>query len=68
MKQYVPVEPTVNAAQVSTLTVVTTAILDDGNSVVVPNDAVVGDFVIQNADGSFKFDAKADFDAKYKAA
>ena len=68
MKQYVPIEVSVNAAQIASLSAVITATLDDGNTVLVDAQAQVGDFVIQAADGSFKLDAKADFDSKYKAA
>jgi hypothetical protein len=68
MKQYVPVEPTVNAAIITGLSVVTTATLDDGTTAIVPNTAIVGDALIQQVDGSLKLDAQADFLAHYKAA
>ena len=68
MKQYVPVEPTVNAAIISDLSVVTTATLDDETQAIVPNNAVVGDALVQQADGSLKLVAQADFLSHYKAA
>ena len=64
MKQYVPIEPTVNAAVI--LTIVRTATLDDGTNVVVDDSTQVGDFVIGEPDGSFKVDAATDFTSKYK--
>ena len=68
MKPYVPVEPTINAAQIVALAVVTTATFDDGTLATVPNTAVVGDFEVQQADGTLVHVAQADFLAHYKPA
>lgn len=68
MKQYVPIEPLINAGEVVSVDVVTTATLDDGSSVVVPNDCAAGDFVVQNADGTFKFVKSSDFLEHFRAA
>lgn len=68
MREFVPVEPTIQAAEIISLSVSTTAVLDDGSSVTVPNDATDGAYVIAQADGSLKLAGKADFEARYKAA
>lgn len=68
MNLYVPVESSVNAAVIANVSVVTTATLDDGSSVVVPDDFVAGDFVVQYIDGTFKFVKRNDFLVHFKAA
>jgi hypothetical protein len=70
MKQFVPVEPSINAAIIVALASVTTttATLDDDTVVTVPNTAIAGDFVIGNADGSFTYKTAEDFDAHFKPA
>lgn len=68
MRQYVPVEPSVQAAEIMALAIVTTATLDDGTTAIVANDTVIGAFAIQQDDGSLKIVDKADFELHYKAA
>jgi hypothetical protein len=68
MRPFVPVEPTIQASQIVSTAITTTATFDDGLVAVLPSPAVDGDYVIQNADGSLKVIDKATFEAQFKPA
>jgi hypothetical protein len=68
MRSFVPVEPTIQAAQIVSIAVTTTATFDDGSVTVLSTPAVDGDYAIQNSDGTLKIVDKATFEAQFKPA
>jgi hypothetical protein len=70
MHPFVPVEPTIQAAQITETETVTTTLVtfDDGTTATIRDAAVIGDYAIQNADGTLKVVDKATFEAQFKAA
>jgi hypothetical protein len=63
MKQFKPIEASVNAAFISKLALAAT--LDDNTNVEVPLTAQIGDAVVANTDGTFTHYPLADFNAKF---
>jgi hypothetical protein len=70
MRSFVPIEPTISAAEIVSLSsvTVTTALFDDGTTAIVPNEAKDSDYAIAQPDGSFKLVDKATFEVQYRAA
>jgi hypothetical protein len=68
MKQYVPVEPSIEANKILSVQIVTTALLEDGSTATVPNGTAEGDYLIYRADSTFELTEKTVFETRYKAA